>query len=178
MYLNELVGKPVFTDKRNYGVLRGVGVSKKKKTVEYLFISTVSNDSVFTEVAVPVKQIESISDGGIQLTKIRTAYPKGVLRFFIGRPIYSPTGKYVGITKDLVLDGFFVESLLTDSGQKIPFSLLSAFGDAVLLKKKSVYPLGERLREKDGFVTKSVLKNAIQKGVLIKLTTSLSPFKR
>ena len=77
-----------------------------------------------------------------------------------------------------------ITTLITDKNQRFSLGEIQACADAVLLRKKQIFPLGQpipipdksRLGEQKS-VSKILLKNAIKKGELIKLTLSLSPFQ-
>jgi hypothetical protein len=103
---------------------------------------------------------------------------------FIEKPVYSQSGEYLGSLKDLEIINGQATRLFTE---KNTYSIheLYAVSDALILKKSTPFPLGQRipapskrdfLTEKDALVTKSVLRRAIQNGKLINFTLSLPPF--
>lgn len=185
MLLSEIVGKNVYSGKALRGVCRGVCLSLKSRAVKYLLCSREtpqSND--YTEFSVGVGCIGSVEDAVI-LKRMRTAVPKNCVRFFTGRPVYSEEGAYLGIASDLVMENFTATKLVTDTGKTYSASAISALGDAVLLKREPVFPLG-RLVVKDlpaapepiregTVVNRGTLKAAIASGVLIRLTSGLLP---
>ena len=75
--------------------------------------------------------------------------------------------------------------LLTDRGDVFPITSVFACADAVILRKEPPYPLGQRIPapllpivsdKSEALVTKPILRAAIQKRALVKLTLSLPPF--
>lgn len=181
MNLSFLVGKPVYSSSKQKGVCRGVALSLKSRAVKYLVCQ--KNDPALNgaEFFLPVSAVQAVDESGIYVQKLRAAVPKNVYRFFCGKPVYTEEGQYVGIVTDLSLEHFYAVAVHTDRGI---FSALclSAIGDAVLLKKSPCFPLGRSLPERffqslspDPIVTKTTLKKAIEKGFLIRLTSSMLP---
>ena len=94
-------------------------------------------------------------------------------------PVYSSEGVFLGNLKDARLDDGVFTRIYTLK-ESYPFSSVSACADALLLRKSTAYPLGQRipapLFSTESTVTKSVLRSAITSGYLIRLTLSLPPF--
>ena len=80
------------------------------------------------------------------------------------------------------MDDFIAVKLLTNRGEAFPLTAISAFSDAVILRKRQPYPIGQRIpitscsNLNERIVTKSVLRSAIENRALIRLTLSLPPF--
>ena len=109
---------------------------------------------------------------------------KKVLRLFLGTPVYSHEGAYKGNITDGEVVDFKLVKLFTDQEFSFPLSGISAYSDAVILKKSLPYPIGQRipapavplLNKFEPTVTRAVLKGAIENEALIRLTLSLAPF--
>ena len=183
MLLSEIVGKNVYAGKALRGVCRGVCLSLKSRAVKYLLCSretAKSND--YTEFSVGVGCVGAIDDA-VVLRRMRTAVPKNCARFFAGRPVYSEDGAYLGIASDLAMENFVATRLITDTGKTYPAAAISAIGDAVLLKRAPLFPLGRLVPEgvalpdapAGTIVTRAVLKSAVMSGKLIRLTSKLLP---
>ena len=89
------------------------------------------------------------------------------------------------MVEDLEMQDFIATRLFTDQGDVIPITSLYACSDAVILKKEQPYPIGQRIPahilslltdKADAVVTRPLLKTAIQRKALVKLTLSLPPF--
>ena len=109
------------------------------------------------------------------------------MKIFLPRPIYSYEGAFLGNAVDMELSNYVATRIFTDKNEIIPISSVLAFSDAVILRKEQAYPLGQRIPahvvskffdKNEPIVTKSVLKTAIAKKNLIRLTMSLSPFRQ
>ncbi len=183
LLLSDIVGKNVYSGKALRGVCRGVCLALKSRTVKYLLCSreTAQNND-YTEFSVSVGCIGAIEDA-IVLRRMRTAIPRNCVRFFMGRPIYSEEGAYLGIVSDLALESFVATRVIADTGRSYPASAVAAVGDAVLLRRAPLFPLGRLVPEgiclpdapAGTIVTRSVLKSAVSSGKLIRLTSSLLP---
>jgi hypothetical protein len=80
---------------------------------------------------------------------------------------------------------FIATKLITSEGEEYPVNGITACADAVLMRKEQPFPIGQRIPapmlsrltdKTDGLVTKPLLRTAIQKSSLIKLTLSLPPY--
>ncbi|MBR2442447.1 MAG: hypothetical protein IKB20_05225 [Clostridia bacterium] len=183
MFLKDITNKPVFANGCLQGVCRGVGISLKTYAVKYLLCASTPTQSA-TDFAVGVSAIESVQNE-IRLSRLRVVYPKSCAKIFIGAPVYSFEGGYLGKVADLQIRDFVATSLVTDQGERFSVASLYACSDAVILKKEQPYPLGQRIPapmlslvecKKEAVVTKPVLRAAIRQKALINLTLSLPPF--
>ena len=182
MLLSELVGKNVYSGKALRGVCRGVCLSLKSRAVKYLLCSQAPLKSDYTEFSVSVAGISEINDA-VTLKRLRLAAPRNCVRFFTGRPVYTEDGAYLGITADLVMENFTATKLITDSGKTYSAATISALGDAVILRKSPVFPLGSLVVSDlpaspdpisaGTIVTRNTLRTAMRSGQLIRLTTDL-----
>ena len=185
MLLSQIVGKNVFSGKSLKGTCRGVSISLKSRAVKYLLCSreTAQNND-YTEFSVSVGCIASVEDAVI-LKRMRVSEPKNCARFFTGRPVYSEEGAYLGIASDLVMENFTATKLVTDTGKSYPAAAISALGDAVLLKREPLFPLGSLVTadlpaspdviRAGTVISRATLKSAITSGCLIRLTLSALP---
>ena len=183
MKLSNLHEKSVYVGKTLRGVCRGVALSLKSQAVKYLLCaSTLTQTS--TDFSVGVSAVTEIGES-IRLSRLRPAYPKNCAKISIGLPVYSFEGGYLGVVEDLELRNFVATRLFTDRGDVFPITSLFACSDAVILRKEQPYPLGQRIPspilpiltdKTEALVTKPLLKTALQKGALVKLTLSLPPF--
>ena len=105
-------------------------------------------------------------------------FSKIYTRLSLGTPVYSYDGEYLGKLSDAEIRQGKLTQLHTDQGRQIPTAEILACADAILLKKKRPYPLGQPLttEKRDSVVTKSLLRKSLAQGTLIQLTLSLPPF--
>lgn len=141
MLLSEIVGKNVYSGKAVRGICRGVCLSLKSRAVKYLLCSREPAQNDYTEFSVGVNCIDTVAEN-VFLKRLRPAVPKNCVRFFTGRPIYSEEGLYLGITADLVMEEFTATKLIADTGKTYSAAAIAALGDAVILRKEPVFPLG------------------------------------
>jgi len=181
MLLSKLVGKRVYTNDKCKGVCVGVGVSLKTYEVKYLLCSENVNATPFSpaDYAVNFRQIARI-DEQIVLSSLRPVLAKGCAKIYLARPVYASDGSFVGNVTELEIKKGVAIRLRTN-GRSFPLSAVNACTDAVLLKKDTPYPIGQPIAStavtNSVVVTKSVLREAIAKSSLIRLTLSLSPFE-
>ena len=184
MKLSDLSEKNIYTNKTFQGVCRGVGLSLKSHAVRYLLCAS-SPTQANTDFSVGINSITEIRDR-IVLSRLRPASPKGCAKIAIGLPVYSFEGGFLGKVTDLDLTDFTATTLYTDRGESFPITSIFACSDAVILRKEQPYPLGQRIpapflpivtEKNDGVVTKQILRTAIEKGALIRLTLALPPFQ-
>ncbi len=182
MFLTDLAHKEILSGKVPKGVCRGVGISLKSHAVKYLLCASGSSD---TDFSVSASAVEGVGEY-VVLSKLRPLFPKNCARVFIGRPVYAFDGAYLGTVADLEIKNFVATNLFTDQGSVYPVSAITACGDAVILKREQPFPLGQRIpapflplltEKKDSVITKPVLRTAIRKGKLVRLTLSLPPFR-
>ncbi len=183
MKLSQLHEKSIYVGKAFRGVCRGVALSLKSQTVKYLLCASTLTQTV-TDFSVGVSSIQKIEES-ILLSRLRPSYPKSCAKISIGLPVYSFEGGYLGVVEDLEMKDFVATRLFTDRGDVIPLTSIYACSDAVILRKEQAYPLGQRIPapllptvtdKSEAIVTKPILRTAIQKRALIKLTLSLPPF--
>ncbi len=184
MRLQDLANKEIVSGKERKGYCKGVGVSLKNYAVKYLLCSSAL--AAEPDFAISLSSLVQVGEQ-IQIRSLRPAQPKGCVRIFIGRPVYAFDGIYLGQVADLVMQDFTVTRLVSDRNVVYPVTAIAACFDAVILKREQPYPVGQRIPapmrflasdEKSALVTKSVLRAAIRKSSLIRLTLSLPPFAR
>ena len=196
MQLSELSGKTVRSGKYTRGVCTGVGISLKSRAVKYLLCSSlprqINNEEMDgitnenTDFAVSIASVEDISNDEISLSRLRAVIPKNCAKIHIGKPVFSDEGAYLGNVADLHLQNFIATHLQTDKNITHSALSLAACSDVIILRKEQPFPYGQRIPaplvshffdKNDVVVTKSVLQTALQNGMLIRLTLSLSPFQ-
>ncbi|MBQ4053886.1 MAG: hypothetical protein IJD33_06065 [Clostridia bacterium] len=186
MLLSQLFQKRIYTGETPRGIIVGVDFSLRNYTIKHLLCctqKTASDQTQHPDFAVNVSCVSAVADK-VSLTRIRPALPKTQAKLFPALPVYSHDGTFLGKLTDGETDGFTVIELTTDQGNAFPPSAISVCRDAIILHKKSPYPLGQRvpspmlsqLQTGETFITKTLLRQALQRGALIKLTLSLSPF--
>lgn len=187
MLLTSLVEKKVCVGSKTHGFCLGVGLSLKSHAVKYLLCSAsprpVSKNSP-ADFSVTVSSVTSVDDV-IELSRVRSAVPKNCAKFYLGLPVYSDTGAHLGNLLDLEIGNFTATTLYTDRNEVFPITAVAACSDAVILRKEQPYPLGQRVPapflplltdRSEAVLTKPLLRQALRKGALIKLTLSLPPF--
>ncbi len=181
MFLSAITDKEIVSGATKKGICRGVGVSLKSHAVKYLLCASDGD----TDFSVSASAVERV-DEQITLSSLRPLFPKRCARIFIGRPVYSFDGAYLGKVVDLEIREFIATNLFTDQNERYPINAVFACRDAVIIKKEQPYPLGQRVptpilplftEKKDAVVSKQILRTAIEKGKLISLTLSLAPFR-
>ncbi|MBR2320925.1 MAG: hypothetical protein IKA57_02175 [Clostridia bacterium] len=183
MKLSDLCEKSIYTNKAFQGICRGVGLSLKSHAVRYLLCASTPTQ-MGTDFSVGVNAVTEVNER-ILLSRLRPASPKGCAKIAIGLPVYSFEGGFLGTVTDLNICDFTATTLYTDRGDSFPITSIFACSDAVILRKEQPYPLGQRIPapllslvtdKSDGVVTKPILRTAIEKGSLVKLTLALPPF--
>lgn len=184
MLLSYLLDKPVVARESVRGVCRGIGVSLHSYTVKLLLCSTAPTQQN-PDFAVGTSSVLYV-DKKIHLSRLRAVLPKNYAKFFLGLPIFSAEGAYLGKLVDMEIENFSAVALHTDKKEEIPFSAVAVCNDAVILRKMPAYPLGQRIpapllcqmqAQNEQLITKQTLRRAIQQKSLIKLTLSLPPFQ-
>ena len=184
MLLSDISNKTISVNTTPRGVCRGIGLSLKSHAVRYLLCASTHAQDNAIDFSVNGSAVTKISDT-IQLSRLRATFPRNCVKIFIGRPVYSFDGIFLGNVEDLEIRDFIATRLFTDRGEIYPITSVTACSDAVILKKEQPYPLGQRIPapllylytdKADSVVTKPILRGAIQKGALIKLTLALPPF--
>lgn len=165
------------------GVCLGFGVSLKNYAVKYL-LCCVSDEKGAPDFALNFSAVERVDNENISLSSIRPVLPKSYVKIFENLPVYTQTGAFVGNVTKLQIDNNTLVKIYTDLHGFSPSDIF-ACNDAIILKKTQSYPLGQRvpvtpnqdfLTQKSKLVTKPLLRFAIEKNALIKLTLSLAPF--
>lgn len=183
MKLSDLCEKSIYTNKTFQGVCKGVGLSLKSHAVRYLLCASTPTQTG-TDFSVGVNAVTEVNER-ISLSRLRPASPKGCAKVAIGLPVYSFEGGLLGRVADLDLFDFTATTLYTDRGETFPITSIFACSDAVILRKEQPFPLGQRIPapllslvtdKNDGVITKQILRTAMEKGTLVKLTLSLPPF--
>ena len=181
MLFSHLVGKTIFVGNTPRGVCLGVGVSLKSKAVKYLLCASNPTSSI-PDFAVNASTVVDTDEAGIYLSRLRAIFPQACAKLFPSMPVYLQNGVYLGALREAELPAFTAVCIFTDKGEICPISNISACADAVIVRKKSTYPLGQRIpapyNEENSLVTRPVLRRAIERGELIKLTLSLPPFTK
>lgn len=179
MFLSELVGKKIYSAGKIRGICRGVGLTVKSRAVKYLICVDIASER---ELFLSLNAIAEISENGIRLKAFRPTAPQSISRLFSSRPVYDETGEYLGIVVDLEIENGVATALITDTGSVYSAYSLTAVSDAVLLKRRLSFPLGEKtpafFKRQTGVpvLSKALLKHAIEKGELIRLTLALPLF--
>ena len=180
MKLSNLIGKSVYAGAKRRGVCTGVGISPKNSAVKYLFCSASGK----TEFCVNASSIEEL-DEEIYLSRLRPVYPKSALKILPHLPVYTDEGVFLGNVSDMEMDAFIALYIETDKSERFPCRYIAACTDAILLRKKAPYPIGQPIpahavldifQNNEAIVNRPNLRKAIEKGALIKLTLSLAPF--
>lgn len=188
MFLSSLINKPIFVGATKRGVCIGVAVSLKTYAVKYLLCSanpSQNTRNAYADFSVSVSAVRTVSENGILLSRIRAVHPKNCAKIFSALPVYSENGAFYGFIRDAEIEELVILRLITDQGISLPIHGVCAVGDAVILKKIPPYPIGQRIpapvaldifTKNEPLVTRTALRNAIEKGSLIRLTLSLPPF--
>ena len=184
MLLSDLVNKNVYAGVTLKGKCVGVGISLKTYAVKYLLCSSTVQNAMHADFCVSVSAVEEVEDD-IYLSRLRPAFPKNCAKVYLRRPIYLENGAYLGNVQDVEIQNYIALRLFTDQNKALPLTSVAAFSDAVILKKEQPYPIGQRIPapllslvtdKNDGVITKQILRTAIEKKSLVKLTLSLPPF--
>lgn len=182
MFLSDYSNKPLFVGKEQRGVCVGVGFSLKNQALKCLLCAPAAHQA--PTFAVSVSAIKSITEH-VALHRLRTVLPTGFARLTIDTPVYAHDGGYLGKIIDAEIQNNALLRLFTDKNKYFPSTAIVACNDALILRKALPYPLGQRVPapvickindKTDGLVTRPLLRAAIAKGALIKLTLSLPPF--
>lgn len=182
MFISNYLGKIILVGKEQRGVCISIGFSLKNQTLKCLLCAPSPQKK--PDFAVSISAVKSVEDC-IVLSRLRSVLPSGCARLAIGNPIYSYEGDFLGKLTDAEIKDGALFRLFTDRDETFPATSIFACNDAIILRKNQPYPLGQRIPapvishisdKTDGFVTRPLLRAAIAKGALIKLTLSLPPF--
>lgn len=183
MFLRDFVNKNITVNGKKKGVCIGIGISLKTFSIKYLLCSLTSMQK--TDFAVSFSSLLNVGDEEISLNKLRSVLPNACVQLYPDLPCYFEDGVYVDNLEDIRFENGVALQIYTTGGFVFPANALLACADALLLRKKQPYPLGQpipahtlpMLKVKSSpLVTKRVLKDSIAKGKLIALTLSLAPF--
>ena len=185
MLLSQLISKTVYTGKTPRGFCVGVGLSLKNKTIRYLFCSKTPNVSSI-DFCINASSVLHTDETGIHLSRLHAVFPKNCIKLFPDLPVYTQNGTYLGVFLDATLQSQTALQLITDTKERRPIADLIGCADAIILRNNPVYPIGQRipaplLSSFDSgkpLITRPVLRQAIERGTLIKLTLSLPPFSQ
>jgi hypothetical protein len=190
MLLSELTNKPIYVKNTKKGVCLGIGVSLKTYTVKYLVCTgeqPYRKQTPRADFFLSLSAVESVDADAVRLSSLRAVCPKNCALIFIGMPIYSENGLFLGNLDDLRMQDFTLDKLYFNQSDSVSCTCITASFDALILRKERPYPIGQRIHTptvKEYFhhsspiVTKATLKSALEKSALIKLTLSLSPFRQ
>ena len=184
MLLSQLIGKNICVGKTVRGVCLGVGISPKNFAVKYLLCAK-SAQSKTVDFSISIASVQEIGDE-ISLSRLRSVFPKNCDKIFLLQPVYLNEGVFLGNLADVELTSLTATRLFTDRGTTHSALSIVACSDAVILRKEQSFPIGQRVPapvvlkfsdKNEPVVTRSVLKNAMKNGALVRLTLSLSPFE-
>lgn len=182
MLLTDYNNKPIFAGREERGIALGIGFSLKTQAVKCILCA--SSGQKIPTYAVGISAVKSITEY-ITLHRLRSILPTNCARLTVGMPIYAHDGGYLGQLIDAEIQNHTLLRLFTDRGELLPATLIVACNDAIFLRKNQPFPLGQRVHgtvisqicdKTDGLVTRPLLRAAMAKGALIKLTLSLPPF--
>ena len=171
MFLSKIFNQPI-----HKGTCKGLGFSNKTGKIKYLLCASAQNGST-PDFAIRFSAVEKFFP--LTLFSLRPVVPKQCAKLILGMPVFSSDGVHLGALNDVEFDEFQILRIFTDKGLVFPFLSVFASSDAVIMRKNLLFPLGQRIpapHKPCKAVTKKILKEAIQKGELIRLTLSLSPF--
>lgn len=185
MLLSQLLHKRVFVGKTPRGTIAGITFSLKNYAVKHLLCSlrdTFLPPLQCYDFAINFPAVNFTGD--ITLKKLHPVLPRAQAKLFLGLPVYTHDGIFLGELADGEWRDFTLTRLTTDKHHEFAPSDIAVCRDALFLRKKHPFPLGQRvpspllssLRTAESTVTKPLLRRAIQQGALIKLTLSLPPF--
>ncbi len=181
MLLTALIGKTVTVDQTPRGYCVGVAVLPKNGRIKYLLCSTAENGQ--TQFAVPYACLVAVRDTTLLFSALRAVLPKPCAVLRPNLPVYTVQGSGVGDLENAEFSSGFLTHI-TVKQRSIPFDSISAIGDAILLRTKSRFPIGQPIPapyvEVYGLptrtVSKRILKQAVRSQTLIRLTLALPPF--
>ena len=129
MLLSQITNKPIRSGKTQRGVCVGVGISLKSRAVKYLLCSSFSPSLLYPspheeknapyapleeDFSIGVQAIENLDGEEITLSRLRAQNPKNNGKLFIGKPIYTDEGVFLGRLADAHLQNFIITELKTD----------------------------------------------------------------
>ncbi len=186
MLLSQLVHKEIRHREKARGVCLGVGITLKNHALKYLLCRSEADPCwASADLYVHANALAVLSSTSLSLHAFRPVAPKTHAKLFIGKPVYTQNGESLGRLKDVEFCNLTATRLFTEKGS-FPIRSVFAVSDAIILRKEQPFPLGQRIpapmlsdfsQKNEPVVTKSVLRKAIAKSSLIRLTLSLPPFQ-
>ena len=168
-----IITKTIHFNDSPRGICRALGVSLKTGIIKYLFCKTDDG----AEFAINATALSSVTPFSLLCSTLRPVIPKNAVKLFLGQPVYAPNGKFLGNLTAVKQDGLRVLSLTTSQKTTFPLQCVGACDDAIILRKKLPYPLGQRVHTPTKqCVTRPLLRTAIAQNELIQFTLSLAPF--
>lgn len=187
MLLSQLIYKEILYREKARGICLGVGVSLKNYALKYLLCRSGADPCwASADLYVQASALAVLSNASLSLRSFRPVAPKPHAKLFIGKPVYTQNGESLGRLKDVEFFNLTATRLITEKGS-FPIRTIYAVSDAIILRKEPPFPLGQRIpapmlsdfqQKNEPVVTKSVLRNAIARSSLIRLTLSLPPFEQ
>ena len=181
MLFSNLYSTPIQSKNPVLGFIRGIGFSSKNGKVKYLFCAKEPNA---TKTDFTINALPFLQNLPTQKRTIRPLLPKNCFQLYPNIPFYTLDGVQVGFLADAIIENGILTAILSDNGLRFSLQDILACADAIIVRKKQVYPLGQpvptpilSLKNPNATVTKPLLKKAIKKGNLIRFTLSLSPFQ-
>lgn len=180
MLLSSLIDTFVFSGKTLRGFVRGIGFSQKNGKVKYLFCC-IREKGKTPDFALNASRFLQPTIQP-QTNSLRPVLPKACAKLFPLMPLYSINGEFLGRLIDAEIENGMLTTLISEHNIRYSFQEIFACADAIILRKKQAYPLGQPIpnlsvKNASAVVTKPLLKNAIKKGKLISFTLSLPPFQ-
>ena len=180
MFLSSLINKRIIANHTPRGICVGVGISKKDGAVKYLCCSETHNEQA--RFFVPFRSISAIDNEALITEKLRVVFPAKCLYLYLGLPVYTLQGVLLGTLENAQWENGML-SCLTVDGKTLPFSIVYAVQNIILVQPTIRFPLGQRIpapflekNNRSPIITKRFLKESVQSGTLIRLTLSLPPF--
>ena len=181
MLLTSLIDKPIIVNNTPRGICKGIGISKKDGEIKYLICSETNNPQI--RFIVPFSLVTFIKQDAVHLQKVRTVTATKFYFLHLNIPVYTLQGKHIGNVENASwINGTL--HFLSVNGNDVPYTSIIAISDAILVRGKAIFPLGQRIpvphiskhRLRESTVTKSLLRKAVSEEFLIELTLSLAPF--
>ena len=173
----QILGKNVYENGQIKGIVQSVCLAKKYPYVKQLNCKLLSGQ----DVCISALKMQTDSKG-VHFERLRASIPGDYTTLSKNTPIYDEKGTFLTTLSNVEIVNGLLISFVGQNSIRYPYASVKAISDAIILGKKSAFPLGEPLpachKTKNGspFVCKSALQKALKKGELIKFTLSLEPF--
>ena len=168
-----IITKTIHLNDAPRGICCALGVSLKTGLIKYLYCKTDDG----AEFAINATALTSVTPFSLLCSTLRPVIPKNAVKLFLGQPVYASTGKFLGNLTAVKQDCLRILSLTTSQKCTFPLQCVGACNDAIILRKKLPYPLGQRVHTPTKqCVTRPLLRTAIAQNELIQFTLSLAPF--